>query len=97
MVGDVRFAGERDGNDLLRLIVIERLKDETVKVFDIFGSACRIAGGLSGTFGQGVSWRTVARRNGVPLERAEAFGDTSWGLARGLRLRTKDRAAGEGK
>ena len=39
MVGDVRLAGERDGHDLLRLIVVERLKDEIVEVFDVDGLA----------------------------------------------------------
>jgi hypothetical protein len=46
MVGDARLAGERDGHDLLRLVVIERLKDEFVEVFDVFGSAT-VRGGLS--------------------------------------------------
>ena len=31
MVGDVRFAGERDGHDFLRLVVVERLQDERVE------------------------------------------------------------------
>ena len=35
MVGDVRFSGQRDGNDFLGLVVIKRLEDETVKVFDV--------------------------------------------------------------
>jgi hypothetical protein len=55
MVGDVRFAGERDGHDLLRLVVVKRLKNETMEVFDVGGSAAGFAGSLSGTFGQGVS------------------------------------------
>src|ERR1051326_1192937 len=50
MIGNVRFAREGDGDNLLGLVVIERLKDETVKVFDVEGRACRFAGGLSGTF-----------------------------------------------
>ena len=63
MVGDVRFSGQRDGNDFLGLIVIERLEDETVEVFDVDGRAAGRAGGLSGTFGQEVSWLTLAMRN----------------------------------
>ena len=35
MVGDVRFAGERDGDDLDRLVVVERLQDEAMEVFDV--------------------------------------------------------------
>ena len=64
MIGDVRLAGERDGHDLLRLVVVERLEDELVEIFDVDGSAAGIAGGgFSGMFGQGVSWRTMAGRN----------------------------------
>jgi hypothetical protein len=56
MVGDVRFAGERDGHNLLRLVVVKRLQHELVEVFDVDGSAGGAsAGGLSWTFGQGVS------------------------------------------
>jgi hypothetical protein len=54
MVRDVRFAGERDGDDLLGLVVVERLEDETVKGIDV-GRSAVAHGGLSGTFGQGVS------------------------------------------
>ena len=63
VVGDVRFSGQRDGNDFLGLVVIKRLEDETVKVFDVDGRAAGRAGGLSGTFGQAVSWVTLAIRN----------------------------------
>ena len=35
VIGDVRFPGERDGHDLLRLIVVERLEDELVELFDV--------------------------------------------------------------
>jgi hypothetical protein len=56
VIGDVRLSGERDGNDLLRLVVVERLEHETVEVFDVDWSASGFtAGGLSWTFGQGVS------------------------------------------
>ena len=56
VIGDVRFSGERNGHDLLGLVVIKRLKDETMEVFDVERSAAGLAGGLSGTFGQEVSW-----------------------------------------
>jgi hypothetical protein len=55
VVRDVRFAGERDGDDLLGLVVVERLKDETVEGIDVDGSAAAGSGSLSGTFGQVVS------------------------------------------
>ena len=63
MIGDVRFSGQRDGNDFLGLVVIKRLEDETVEVFDVDGRAAGRAGGLSGTFGKAVSWVTLAFRN----------------------------------
>jgi hypothetical protein len=63
VIGDIRFADEGNGNDFLSLVVIERLKDETVKVFDVDGRAAGRAGGLSGTFGQEVSWVALAIRN----------------------------------
>jgi hypothetical protein len=54
MVGDVGLARQRDGNDLLGLVVVERLEDESVEVFDVdLGTAA--AGGLSGTIGQVLS------------------------------------------
>ena len=56
VIGDVRFAGERDRHDLLGLVVVKRLKDETMELFDVERSAAGLAGGLSGTFGQEVSW-----------------------------------------
>jgi hypothetical protein len=98
MVGDVRFAGEWDRNDLDRLIVVKRLKDALVEIFDVYGSAAGrfVGGGLSGMFGQGVSWRTRAPSN-VFAAQAKGFGDTSGGLAHEWRLRTSGRAAGEGK
>jgi hypothetical protein len=37
MVRDVRLAGERYGNHLDRLIVVKRLKNEFVKIFDVEG------------------------------------------------------------
>ena len=83
MVGDVRFAGERNAHDFLSLVVIKGLEDETMEVFDVDWSAAGVGGGLSGTFGQGVSWATVAGR-GVACERASnAIGYASWGRARG--------------
>ena len=97
MVGDVGLARERDGNDLLRLIVVERLKNELVEIFDIDGGDAGLAGGVSGMFGQGVSWRTMAHRDGPRAGRVASIGDTSEGLAHGWRLRKSDRVAGEGK
>jgi hypothetical protein len=35
MVGDVRFAGERNGYDLDGLIVVKRLQHKAMKVFDV--------------------------------------------------------------
>ena len=57
MVGDVRFAGERNGHDLLGLVVVERLKNELVEIFDIDWSAAALSGGgtFNWMFGQGVS------------------------------------------
>jgi hypothetical protein len=82
VVGDVRLAGERDGDDILSLVIVKRLKDEGVEVFDVdWSSSGFAAGGLSGTFGQGVSSRTKARRDSLPAAQAGAIGDTSWGLA----------------
>ena len=81
MVGDVRFAGEGDGNNFHCLIIVERLKDEPVEIFDVDGSSAGVAGGFNGVFGQGVSWRTMAGRNAL-RERAAAIGDTNGGLAR---------------
>jgi hypothetical protein len=53
VVGDVRLAREGDGNDLLRLIVVERLQNGAMEVFDVVGGAAGIScGGLGGTFGQ---------------------------------------------
>ena len=37
VVGDVGLARQRDGDDFLRLVVVERLEDELVKVFDVHG------------------------------------------------------------
>jgi hypothetical protein len=97
MVGDVRFADQRDRDDLLGLVVVERLKDELVKIFDVDGSSTGLAGGVNGLFGQGVSWRTMASRNDVNARDALSFGDAKGGFAREWRLRRSDRAAGEGK
>ena len=58
MVGDARFTGQRDGDDLDGLVVIKRLEDETMEVFDVdYGTA---VGGPAnrtngGTIGQVVS------------------------------------------
>ena len=52
MVGDVRLAGERDGNDLLRLIVVKRLQHGAMEVLDVDGSAAGFGSGSLGTFGQ---------------------------------------------
>src|SRR6059058_4191929 len=77
VIGDIRFARERDRHDLLRLVVVQRLKNEPMEVFDVERSAAGRAGGLSGTFGQEVSWSMMAGRNAAP-ERAGAIGDASW-------------------
>jgi hypothetical protein len=53
MVGDVGFAGQRDGNDLDCLVVVKRFEDGAVEVFDVdLGTA---GGGLIGTVGQVLS------------------------------------------
>lgn len=59
MVGDARFARQRDGDDLDRLVVVERLEDETMEVFDV-DYRTAVAGGpvnrtIWGTIGQVVS------------------------------------------
>jgi hypothetical protein len=54
MIGDVRFAGEWDGDNLLGLVVVERLEDETVEVIDVDGSTA-VVGGLIRTVGQVLS------------------------------------------
>jgi hypothetical protein len=51
MIGDVGFAGERDGDDFHGLVVIEGLEDEPMEVFDVKRSTAG-GGGLSGTIGQ---------------------------------------------
>jgi len=96
VISDVRFACQRDRHNLLGLIVVERLEDETVEVFDVERSAAGLAGGLSGTFGQEVSWRLEAGRDVAAAARADAIGDTIEVAQRELPLRTSDRAAGEG-
>jgi len=53
MIGDVRFACERNGNDLESLVVIQRFEDEGVEVFDV--DLRTASGGLSGTVGQVLS------------------------------------------
>jgi hypothetical protein len=99
MIGDARFSSERNGHDLQGLVVIERLKNELVEIFDIDGSAAAFsgAGTFNWMFGQGVSWRRLAGRDGARAEPRAAIGDTSGGFAREWRLRRSDRAAGEGK
>ena len=73
MIGDVRLAGERDAHDLLRLVVVKRLKNETMEVFDVDWSAAGVGGGLSWTFGQGVSLCVLGGDIGEPkrYERVE--------------------------
>jgi len=83
MVGDVRLAGEGNGDDLDRLVVIERLKHEAVKIFDVSVGRSGVGAGLSGTFGQEVSLRTKANRDAQRAGRVLGFGDASWGAARG--------------
>jgi hypothetical protein len=66
MIRDVRLAGKIDGNDLLRLVVVERLEHGAVEVFDVEGSICRRIGILGWTFGQGVSLWVVSRNISDP-------------------------------
>jgi len=82
MVRDIGFPRQRDGHDLLGLVVIKRLKNELVEVFDVNGSAAGFAGGFIGLFGQGVSWRTMAGRVGPRAKRARSAGGANGGLAR---------------
>jgi hypothetical protein len=66
------------------LVVVERLKNELVEIFNVDGSAAGIAGAMfNGMFGQGVSWRTGARRVAARAAHVMTIGDTSGGLARG--------------
>src|SRR6476661_7038581 len=95
VVRDIRFADERDAHDFLRLVVVKGLKNETMELFDVGGSAAFVGGGLSGTFGQGVSWRKVALRSLERAWRAFGFDDASWVCAHEWRLRRWDLAAGE--
>jgi hypothetical protein len=37
MIGDVRFADQRDGDDVDSLIVVERAKHEIMQRFDLVG------------------------------------------------------------
>ena len=81
MVGDVGLAGQRDGNDLLRLVVVERLEHELVKVFDVGWAPAALAAsagcsvkGSPGEQGHSRCARARAQLQGI--------GDTSWGLAR---------------
>jgi hypothetical protein len=46
MIRDIRLADERDGHDLLRLIIVERLKNELVEIFNVDGSAAAGGGSL---------------------------------------------------
>ena len=82
VVGNVGLSGQWDGHDLLGLVVVKRLKNELVEVFDVNGSAAGFAGGFNGLFGQGVSWRTMAGRVGPRAKRARKAGGTNGGLAR---------------
>jgi hypothetical protein len=53
MIGNVRFAGERDGNHLYGLVVVKRLEDDAMEVLDVYlGTA---GSGLIGTVGQVLS------------------------------------------
>ena len=72
VIGDVGLAGERNGNDLLRLIVIKRLQYRAMEVSDVDRRAAGF-GGLSWTFGQGVSLCVLGGDVGEPkrCERAE--------------------------
>lgn len=74
VIGDVGLARERNGNDLLRLIVVKRLQYRAMEVFDVDRSAAGFGGGgLSWTFGQGVSLCVLGGDVGEPkrCERAE--------------------------
>jgi len=87
VIGDVGLAGERDRNDLLRLVVVERLENKGVELFDVDRSAVGGADGLR-TFGQGVSWRITASRSLSFARAGMRNGDASWGNAHEWRLRT---------
>ena len=50
MIGNIRLASERDGHNFYRLIVIQRLEDEGVKIFDVNLRTASF-GGLSWTIG----------------------------------------------
>jgi hypothetical protein len=93
MVGDVGLALQRDGNDFDGLVVVERLQDELVKLFDRHRRLDQL-GGLIGAVGQVLSWSMVARRYAAALG-DRGFGGASWGQARAGSWTMSDRAAGE--
>ena len=84
MVGNVRFAGERDGHDLLRLIVVKRLQHGAMEVLNVDGSSAGLrSGGLSGTFGQSGLLGELRNRNDTNAQRRLSFAGTIRGRARG--------------
>ena len=61
------------------LIIVERLKDEPVEIFDVDGSSAGVAGGFNGVFGQGVSWRTMAGLSETNARKAVFVRRYQWG------------------
>jgi hypothetical protein len=68
MVRDAGLSFQRNGGDFEGLVVVERLQDELVELFDIGGLAA-VGGGCGGMVGLGVSLgrlHAAARRSGGP-------------------------------
>ena len=60
MVGDVGLADEGNGNDLLSLVVVERLQNGAMEVFDVDRRVVGLGGaGLSVTIGQSGLLRNI--------------------------------------
>ena len=90
MVGDVRFAGEGDGDDLDRLVVVERSKDEAVQRLDVdrlgrSGGRISRVGQTDSSLGTSGAPSASTHEAAVPIgiERADAVAEVG-------------RAAGEG-
>src|SRR5207237_151844 len=60
-------------------IVVERLKDEPVEIFNVDGSSADVAGGFNGVFVQGVSWRTMEGLNETNAWKALFVRRYQWG------------------
>ena len=81
MVGDIGFAGERDADNFYGLVVVERLKDEAMKGFDVERWTA-VGGGLSGTVGQVLSLDLACRGDAARVT-GTTLGHANWGQARG--------------